>query len=85
MTYSHGVPGLEHCYNLKTVQDVVAIRKKIMDNLEAASLPTASEEERKRLLSFVISGGGPTGIEMASEIYDMRKPASDCSGPSLIF
>jgi NADH dehydrogenase FAD-containing subunit len=29
------------------------------------------EEERRRLLSFVICGGGPTGVEVAAEIHDM--------------
>ncbi|TIC65546.1 putative DNA topoisomerase [Wallemia mellicola] len=70
-TASHGVPGLEHCYQLKTVGDVLRIRRTIMQNLEAAALPTTSQEERKRLLSFVICGGGPTGIEMAAEIFDV--------------
>lgn len=41
------------------------------DNFELASLPTTSPEERKRLLSFVVCGGGPTGIETAAEIYDL--------------
>lgn len=42
-----------------------------IDNLEIAALPTTTPEERDRLLSFVICGGGPTGVETASEIYDM--------------
>ena len=42
-----------------------------MTNLEDAALPTTTPEERKRLLSFVICGGGPTGIEMAAEIFDV--------------
>lgn len=40
------------------------------DNFERASLPTTTPEERKRLLSFVVCGGGPTGVETAAEIYD---------------
>ncbi|KAG2020046.1 mitochondrial NADH dehydrogenase [Coprinopsis cinerea AmutBmut pab1-1] len=67
---THGVPGLEHCFQLKTIGDAQAIRRRVMDNFEAASLPTTSPEERKRLLSFVICGGGPTGVETAAEIYD---------------
>jgi hypothetical protein len=39
--------------------------------LELASLPTTTPEERKRLLSFVICGGGPTGVEFAAELRDM--------------
>lgn len=36
------------------------------DNFEIASLPTTSPEERKKLLSFVVCGGGPTGVETAA-------------------
>ena len=28
-------------------------------------------QERKRLLSFVVVGGGPTGVEVAAELYDL--------------
>ncbi|KAH9079607.1 mitochondrial NADH dehydrogenase [Lactarius deliciosus] len=68
---THGVPGLEHCFQLKTVGDAQAIRRRILDNFESASLPSTSEEERKRLLSFVVCGGGPTGVETAAEIFDL--------------
>ncbi|KAG6844138.1 hypothetical protein H0H87_009525 [Tephrocybe sp. NHM501043] len=64
---THGVPGLENCFQLKTIADAQAIRRRIMDNFEIASLPTTSPEERKRLLSFVVCGGGPTGVETAAE------------------
>jgi|SRR5882762_3546109 NADH dehydrogenase FAD-containing subunit len=37
-----------------------------IDNFEAASQPTTTPEERKRLLSFVVCGGGPTGVETAA-------------------
>lgn len=39
--------------------------------MELACLPTTSDEERKRLLSFVVCGGGPTGVEFAAELYDL--------------
>ncbi|KAH9950274.1 nucleotide-binding domain-containing protein [Amylocystis lapponica] len=68
---THGVPGLEHCLQLKTVSDARLIRQRILDNFEAASLPTTTSEERRRLLSFVVCGGGPTGVETAAEIYDL--------------
>lgn len=42
-----------------------------MENLELACLPTTSDEERRRLLSFVVCGGGPTGVEFAAELFDM--------------
>ncbi len=40
-----------------------------MNNFEKASLPSASEEERKQLLSFLVVGGGPTGVEFAAELH----------------
>ena len=43
----------------------------MIKNLETACLPTTSDDERRRLLSFVVSGGGPTGVEFAAELYDM--------------
>lgn len=39
--------------------------------MEEACLPTTSDEERKRLLSFVVCGGGPTGVEFAAELFDL--------------
>ncbi|EKM55109.1 uncharacterized protein PHACADRAFT_183946 [Phanerochaete carnosa HHB-10118-sp] len=68
---THGIQGLENCFQLKTIGDAQRIRQRIIDNFEVAALPTTSEEERKRLLSFVVCGGGPTGIETAAEIYDL--------------
>ncbi|POW00493.1 hypothetical protein PSHT_13011 [Puccinia striiformis] len=65
---AHGVPGLKYSSQLKTIDDAREIRRKIINNLERASLPSVSEEERRRLLSFVVCGGGPTGVEFASEV-----------------
>lgn len=71
VTSTHGVPGLENCFHLKTISDARKIRSHILDNLEVAALPTTTPEERERLLSFVVCGGGPTGVETAAEISDM--------------
>lgn len=70
-TNAHGVKGLEHCHFLKSIDDARRIKNRILHNLELACLPTTPDEERKRLLSFVVSGGGPTGVEFAAELYDM--------------
>lgn len=71
LTNAHGVEGLEHCHFLKTIDDARMIKNKITQNMELACLPTTSDEERRRLLSFVICGGGPTGVEFAAELYDL--------------
>jgi hypothetical protein len=41
--------------------------------------PSVSPQERKKLLSFVIVGGGPTGVEVAAELYDMIQDDLRCS------
>ena len=71
MTNPHGVKGLEYCNFLKDITDARLIRNQIVRNLEAASLPSTPDEERRRLLSFVVCGGGPTGVEFAAELFDM--------------
>lgn len=70
-TNPHGVKGLENCHFLKDIRDARVIRNQVIQNLELACLPTTPDEERRRLLSFVVSGGGPTGVEFAAELYDL--------------
>lgn len=66
-----GVPGVrEHALFLKELSDARLIRQRIIENFERASTPNISHEERKRLLHFVVVGGGPTGVEFAAELYD---------------
>jgi NADH dehydrogenase len=67
---THGVQGIENTVQLKTIRDAIQIRQKVTENVEKACLPTTSPEERKRLLSFVVCGGGPTGVEFAAEMSD---------------
>eukprot|EP01134_Creolimax_fragrantissima_P008527 CFRG8527T1 len=55
---------------LKNLWHARSIRSRSIEVFEVASLPQVSEEEKKRLLSFVIVGGGPTSCEFASELYD---------------
>ncbi|XP_050213177.1 external alternative NAD(P)H-ubiquinone oxidoreductase B3, mitochondrial-like [Mercurialis annua] len=64
-------PGVvEHCNFLKEVEDAQKIRREVIDSFEKASLPNLSDEERKRILHFVVVGGGPTGVEFAAELHD---------------
>ena len=55
-----------------------------MQNLELACLPTTTDEERRRLLSFVVCGGGPTGVEFAAELFDMLNEDLLQSFPKLL-
>lgn len=55
---------------MQEVEDAQKIRQTVIDCFERASLPSLSEEERKRILHFVVVGGGPTGVEFAAELHD---------------
>ena len=52
------------------MDDALRIRQTVVDLFERASLPSLPVEEKKKLLSFVVVGGGPTGVEFAAELHD---------------
>jgi NADH dehydrogenase len=57
---------------LKRIEDATRIRRKILWAFEQAEL-ARDDSERKRLLTFVIIGGGPTGVEMAGAIAEVAR------------
>jgi NADH dehydrogenase len=61
-----------HAPALKTLTDAAAIRTKILDAYELAEL-TDDDGERARLMTFVLVGGGPTGVELAGSMAHMAK------------
>ncbi|MFM9977881.1 MAG: NAD(P)/FAD-dependent oxidoreductase [Sphingomonadaceae bacterium] len=60
----------EHAPGIKTIDDATAVRCKVLIALERAETET-DPERRKALLTFVIIGGGPTGVEMAGAIAEL--------------
>ncbi|KAH8694314.1 putative disulfide oxidoreductase, partial [Talaromyces proteolyticus] len=71
-TNTFNTPGVdEYAFMVKNVNDADAIRDKINQNLEMASLPCTAEEQQRQLLHIAIVGGGPTGIEIAAELTDL--------------
>ena len=57
---------------LKSVEDALAIRSRMLEAFECAEV-TTNADERARLLTFVIVGGGPTGIEMAGAMAELAR------------
>jgi len=55
------------------VEDALHIRRKLADLLETASLPGVPDDEARRMLSILVVGGGPTGVEFAAELHDFLK------------
>lgn len=64
-------PHQEHAFFFKSIEDAARLRRHVSECFERAALPQTLPEERKRLLSFVVCGGGPTGVEVAAELHDM--------------
>lgn len=65
------VPGAaQFCYRLKQVEDAVKLRASISEKFDEAALASTSSEQARRLLTFVVIGGGPTGVELAGELCD---------------
>ena len=60
---------------LKRIEDATRIRRRILIAFERAEL-AVNEAERQRLLTFVIVGGGATGVEMAGAISEVAAPKS---------
>jgi NADH:ubiquinone reductase (H+-translocating) len=57
---------------LKSIEDAIAVRSRIIETFERAELAT-TDDERQRLLNFVIVGGGPTGVELAGAIVELAR------------
>lgn len=66
--WEHTAPGL------KTVEDATTLRAKILSAFEMAEMESDSAV-RKALLTFVVVGAGPTGVEMAGSIADLAHKA----------
>lgn len=57
---------------LKTIPQALDLRSLILQNFELAAL-SQNVEERQALLNFVVVGGGPTGVEMAGALAELKK------------
>lgn len=61
-----------HTYPMKTVTEAMSLRNKIFENLERAE--TEDNAERKQaLMNIVIVGGGPSGVEIAGVLAEMKE------------
>lgn len=68
-----GIDGLqEQVYTLKSVGEAMRCRNEILYRLEQACI-TKDPEKRRNLLSFTVIGGGPTGVEIAGAIGEMKR------------
>ena len=61
----------EHSFPMKTLQEALHIRNHVIHMFERANKIEHNEEERRRMLSFVVVGGGPTGVELAGSLAEV--------------
>lgn len=62
----------EETFGIKTVAEAAHTRDEILDRLERGAI-CHDPERRRRLLTFLVVGGGPSGVEIAGAIGEMKK------------
>lgn len=74
----------QNAFSMKSVSEALLLRNTLLQNYEQA-LTSKSEEERSALLNIVIVGGGPTGVELAGAIAEMKDKILPKDYPELNF
>jgi NADH dehydrogenase len=76
VTDFRAVPGMaEHAIGVRTLGDAIYLRNHALDMLEEARIE-ADPVRREQLLTFVVVGGGSTGVEVAAELNDLVELAA---------
>lgn len=71
VTNDFGIRGVhEHALQVKSLRDAETVKRRILDSFERAALETDAAA-RRALLTFIIIGAGPVGVELASSIRDL--------------
>lgn len=79
----YGVPGaIEHTRPFKTIVDAMQLRARVVELFEMAE-QARTDQQRRRLLSFAVVGGGVTGVEVAAELIEMARDTLLPKYPSL--
>ncbi|TND08395.1 MAG: NADH dehydrogenase [Bacteroidetes bacterium] len=69
---------------MKSVSEALDLRSCILQNFEKA-LITSDPGERERLMTYVIAGGGPTGVELAGALAELKRHVLPKDYPELDF
>jgi NADH dehydrogenase len=75
---------MEHALPMKSTVEALRIRHHLIQNFEDALLQT-EQDELKKLMTVVIVGGGPTGVELSGAIAEMKKYVLPADYPDLDF
>jgi NADH dehydrogenase len=82
VTDFRGLRGLpEHAFSFKNLTDALNLRNHVIRALEEAAIEQEDTRLRKRLLTFVVAGGGFSGVEVCAELNDfVREVARNYRG-----
>ena len=72
----------QNAFSLKGIDDALFMRNELIKTLEAASLEN-DPLTKKKLLTIVIAGGGPTGVEVAGMLAEMKEYILDKDYPAI--
>lgn len=84
LTNFFGSPFADKVFPLKQVHQALDLRSHMLQNLEQAVL-TKDEKERQSLMNFVVVGGGPTGVEVAGALGELKLHVMPKDYPELDF
>jgi NADH dehydrogenase len=71
-------------YSLGSIDQAISLRNHILECFEKASVESSSER-RRELLTFVMVGGGPTGVELAGALAELQRHVLQRDFPDLSF
>src|SRR5450432_2232844 len=72
----------KHCIPMKNVNDALEMRNTLLQRIELATI-TSDPVERRKLLTIVVAGGGPTGVEVSGMLADLRVHSFSKDYPNL--
>ena len=75
---------MEHALPMKSTVEALRLRHRLIQNFEDALLEK-NAGQLKKLMTVVIVGGGPTGVELSGAIAEMKKYVLPCDYPDLDF
>ncbi len=79
--------GMDHVRNnaipMKTLEDAINMRNRLLQQIEQASI-TKDPSEIKKMLTIVVAGGGPTGVELSGMFAEMRNNILNKEYPELV-
>eukprot|EP00850_Spirogloea_muscicola_P001542 SM000005S17339 [mRNA] locus=s5:1405445:1410362:- [translate_table: standard] len=79
-----GIKGVhENAIFLREIEEARAVRKTLILNLMKANIPGTPEDEKRQLLSCIVVGGGPTGVEFSGELSDFIRRDVHSKFPNL--